>query len=159
MEGGAVRRRYSGGTNGGIPARSARMTAKLGRRSRYPGGTNEGILRSLTLPLNDVRSGECAAGCGGDHWRGAAVTWTRRPKVSVIQRAKPVESPSPRLGREPSEADRGRKGGARERTELSPQGGSGVKRTLRRRRGNAVRYRYPCRNQPGDSSPACAGSE
>ena len=32
-----------------------------------------------------------------------------------------------------SEADRGRKGGAGERTKLSPQGGSGVERTLRRR--------------------------
>ena len=39
----------------------------------------------------------------------------------------------PRLGREPSEADRGRKGGARERAKLSPQGGSGAPRTLRRR--------------------------
>ena len=52
----------------------------------------------------------------------------------------------PRLGREPSEADRVRKGGAREREKLSPQGGSGVERTLRRRnpplRGRAVRCRY-----------------
>ena len=39
----------------------------------------------------------------------------------------------PRLGREHSEADRVRKGGARKREKLSPQGGSGVERTLRRR--------------------------
>ena len=32
----------------------------------------------------------CAAGCCGN---GNAGVWTRRPKVSVIQRAKPVESP------------------------------------------------------------------
>ena len=42
-------------------------------------------------------------------------------------------SDNPRLGREPGEADRGRKGGAREREKLSPQGGSGAPRTLRRR--------------------------
>ena len=39
-----------------------------------------------SLPLNDVREVKCAAG--------AAVTWTWRPEVSVIQRAKPVESPT-----------------------------------------------------------------
>ena len=39
----------------------------------------------------------------------------------------------PRLGREPSVADRVRKGGARERAKLSTQGGSGDERTLRRR--------------------------
>ena len=50
--------------------------------------------------------------------------------------------PLPRLGREPSVADRGRKGGARERAQLSTQSGSGVERTLRRRRGMAVRCRY-----------------
>ena len=85
---------------------------------------------------------------------------------------------NPRLGREPSVADRVRKGGVRERAKLLPQGGSGAERTLRRRRGRAVRYRYPggtnrgiparsarmtcnfstvvvtCTNQPGDSSVA-----
>ena len=31
-------------------------------RCRYTGGTYQGILRSLTLPLNDVQEGECSAG-------------------------------------------------------------------------------------------------
>ena len=31
------------------------MTAEFERAYRYPGGTNGGILRSLTLPLNDVQ--------------------------------------------------------------------------------------------------------
>ena len=39
----------------------------------------------LTLPLNDVRESECAAGCGA--------AWTRRLTTSVIQRPQAVESP------------------------------------------------------------------
>ena len=70
-------------TNGGIPARSARMTAN----------------NKLTFPLNDVRELRCATGCGA--------AWTRRPKSSVIQRPQAVESP--RQGHTP---DRGRGRGA-----------------------------------------------
>ena len=55
LRGNAVRHRYLSATNSGIPARSARMTADFERQGRYPGGTNGGILRSLTLPLNDSR--------------------------------------------------------------------------------------------------------
>ena len=51
--GGAVRCRYCGGTNRGIPARSARMTAEFKKARRHPGGTNRGILRLLTQALND----------------------------------------------------------------------------------------------------------
>ena len=76
---------------GGLPSppsssRSARMTAELEKARRYRGRTNGGILRSLALPLNDVQGLRCGA------W-GAAVTWTRGLKVSVIQRPKAVESP------------------------------------------------------------------
>ena len=70
----AVRCRYPGATNGGIPARSARMTAEFEKARRYPGATNQGILRSLalplndrkilqSLPLNDEQEGKRAAGC------------------------------------------------------------------------------------------------
>ena len=59
----AVRHRYHRGTNGGIPARSARMTAEFEKARRYHGRTNRGILRSLTLPLNDVHKCKCAARC------------------------------------------------------------------------------------------------
>ena len=73
-QGRAVRRRFPGATNGGIPARSARMTAEFEKARRYPGATNQGILRSLalplndrkilqSLPLNDEQEGKRAAGC------------------------------------------------------------------------------------------------
>ena len=62
----------------------------------------------------------------------------------------------PRLGREPSEADRVRKGGARERAKLSPQGGSGVERTLRRRN-PPVRGSAPNRGRADPNSPSFRG--
>ena len=57
----------------------------------------------------------------------------RRSGVYYLLSFRGSVSDNPRLGREPGEADRVRKGGAGERAKLSPQGGSGVERTLRRR--------------------------
>ena len=68
---------------------------------------------------------------------------------------------NPRLGREPSVADRVRKGGARERAKLLPQGRSGAERTLRRRRGRATHYMnsaQKCRQKKAKqitASPLC----
>ena len=46
---------YIGGTNRGIPARSARMTAAFENACRYHGGAILGILRLLAQALNDSR--------------------------------------------------------------------------------------------------------
>ena len=128
--GNAVRCRYHRGTIWGIPARSARMTADFGSRCHSPGGTIQGILRSLTLPLNDVHKCKCAAGCktvdaetqGFRHseaaGRGIPHGGRSTPAVDAEGSPSPPSSSRrfPRLGREPGEADRVRKGGARERT-------------------------------------------
>ena len=104
VRGRKVRCRYSSRTIGGIPARSARMTAEFENACRYHGRTNRGILRSLTLPLNDVQGGKCAAGCGG------VGTWTRSLKVSVIQRAQATPPPRTRTQRSGSRPKRRSKG-------------------------------------------------
>ena len=51
--GNAVRYRYLSATNGGIPARSARMTAEFEKRCRYHGGTIWGIASSQS-PLGSA---------------------------------------------------------------------------------------------------------
>ena len=64
VRGRAVRHRYPGGTNRGIPAQSARMTAEFESASSLLSATNRGILRLLAQALNDVQKCKCAVGCG-----------------------------------------------------------------------------------------------
>ena len=100
------------------------MTADFQSRRRYLGRTNGGILRLLAQALNDsvrvqrevsMTADTCAVDAGGSPSppsssrsgdppvRGMAVRqqWTRRPAISVIQRAKPVESPMEGQGTQP----------------------------------------------------------
>ena len=60
--------------------------------SSLPVQTNQGILRSLTLPLNDSGWGVCAAGYKSLGYGGMSSPWTRRPTISVIQRPQAAES-------------------------------------------------------------------
>ena len=70
--------------------------------------------------------------------QGAEITWTRRPKVSVIQRAKPVESP--RQGHTPN---RGRGRVASSTVILAKRGSP--------RQGRGSTLSLPLLNHPGDS--------
>ena len=131
-------------------------TVILAKRGSPPSGAGQYVVVTCTNQQwdsraereNDVHECKCAAGCGDNVDAGAQSSPSfrgRRPWNPPVRGTRPTVdargSPSPpsssrrfpRLGREPSEADRVRKGGAREREKLSPQGGSGVERTLRRR--------------------------
>ena len=81
VRGWAVRRRYPVGTNGGIPARSARMTAENRGRGRV-------TLSAVIL----AKRGSRGQGLGG------MTPWTRRLKASVIQRGAPAPRGIPRSG-------------------------------------------------------------
>ena len=63
------------------------MTAEFESVRRYRGGTIWGILRSLALPLNDVRESECAAGCGGALWTREGHPLLRHPRAAGIPRS------------------------------------------------------------------------
>ena len=97
------------------------------------------IQRGAPAPRGIPRSGagQYVAGTSAEPSRGIPARSARMTAENVDAEGSPSPPSSsrrfPRLGREPSEAVRGRKGGARERAKLSPQGGSGAERTLRRR--------------------------
>ena len=61
---------FPGRTIWGISARSARMTAYFQNRCHSPGRTNGGILRSLSLPLNDKQE-----------WQYDNKQWPLKPEV------------------------------------------------------------------------------
>ena len=129
LRGNAVRRRYPGGTNRGIPAQSARMTADFERRGRSPHATNRGIpARSARMTCimvtayrgasvnvdaeaQTLRHSEATQWPWNPLWRGTRPTVDAETKVLRHSEGYAV----PRLGREPSEVNRVRKGGARER--------------------------------------------